>query len=66
MDVQIAARRRADSLVHAAEMLGVDALLPSTKAPEVERELYLALLIEALAEETARVDALESKSPAEK
>jgi hypothetical protein len=38
----------------AAALLGVDAISPSTKASAVERELFLALLIEALAERVVK------------
>ena len=40
----------------AVALLGVDALILSTKAPDVEREAYFALLIEALAERVAKAE----------
>jgi hypothetical protein len=54
MDTEIATGRRYKALENAAALLNVDALVPSTKAPAVERELFMALLLEALAERVAK------------
>jgi hypothetical protein len=50
MDSSIAAKRRALALQRAAEILGVQGQIPSTKDSVVVREMYLAELIAALAE----------------
>ena len=54
MDTEIATGRRYKALENAAALLDVDTLVLGTKAPAVERELFITLLLEALAERVAK------------
>jgi len=50
MDISVAAKRRAEALERTLEILDLDIAIPTTKAPAVEQQMFVAQILEAIAE----------------